>query len=54
MKWVCKVLVNLENKGELIEEITRMERDFAKIGNGRRGAKAASMCKQFDQSVCPV
>lgn len=37
------MLVNLENKGELIEEITRMERDFAKNGNDRRSAKAASV-----------
>jgi hypothetical protein len=53
-KWACKVLVQLGKRGELIEEITQMERDFAATGNGREGAKSASACRTFDQNFCPI
>jgi hypothetical protein len=54
VKWVCKLLVQLESKGELIEEMSLMERDFAATGLGRKGARAASACKQCDQNFCPI
>jgi hypothetical protein len=55
IKWVCKVMVQLEKRGELLETLTQMERDFAATGNNRlnKDAKCATLCRKCVQHYCP-
>ena len=55
VKQVCKILTVLDKKGELIEEILQVEKDFARNGLEKlRFATPHATCFSCTQFLCPV
>jgi hypothetical protein len=52
---VCKILTILDKRGELVEELSQVEKDFARNGLEKlRSARPHASCFSCTQFLCPV
>jgi hypothetical protein len=55
VKQVCKILSILDKRGELLEELSQVEKDFARNGLEKlRSAPPHASCFSCTQFLCPV
>jgi hypothetical protein len=55
VKQVCKILTILDKRGELVEELSQVEKDFARNGlETLRSAPPHASCFSCTQLLCPV
>ena len=55
VKQVCKILTILDKRGELVEELSQVEKDFARNGLEKlRSARPHASCFSCTQFLCPV
>jgi hypothetical protein len=55
VKQVCKILTILDKRGELVEELSQVEKDFARNGLEKlRSAPPHASCFSCTQFLCPV